>query len=300
MARSDTASAPTLHAVTATAIARRRHPLWLRLLRNRRVVLGFVVLLVMYLAALFAPLVAPDDPNEQVLISRLKPPSWQHLLGTDTFGRDIFSRAVWGARVSLSVSLTAMLIIVVIGTTVGVIAGFFGGWMDNVIMRATDMLIAFPIFILLITIVAIYGSSKLLLPVFLGLASWPHLARLVRGQVLSLSNADFVLAGRVIGASNTRIMLAYILPNIVSVLVVAATLQVAAVILIEASLSYFGLGVPPPDPTWGNMVAEGRLVLNKAWWVTTFPGTLVVMTVLAYNLLGDGLRDVLDPRRAPM
>jgi len=261
-------------------------------------VLGLVVLLVMYFAALFAPVVAPDDPNEQKLIERLKPPSWQHLFGTDTFGRDIFSRAVWGARVSLSVSLSAVLIILALGATVGVIAGFFGGWVDNAIMGATDMLIAFPIFILLITVVAIYGASRFLLPVFLGLASWPHLARLVRGQVLSLSNADFVLAGRVIGASNARIMLVYILPNIVSVLVVAATLQVAAVILIEASLSYFGLGVPPPDPTWGNMVAEGRLVLNKAWWVTTFPGTLVVITVLAYNLLGDGLRDVLDPRRA--
>jgi peptide/nickel transport system permease protein len=285
--------------MTATAVAQRRTPLWLRLIQNRRVVLGLVVLIVLYFAALFAPVVAPYDPNEQVLIDRLKPPSWQHLLGTDTFGRDIFSRAVWGARVSLSVSLSAMLIIVVIGATVGVIAGFFGGWLDSVIMRATDILIAFPIFILLITIVGIYGSSKVLLPVFLGLVSWPHLARLVRGQVLSLSNADFVLAGRVIGASNSRIMLVYILPNIVSVLVVAATLQVAAVILIEASLSYFGLGVPPPDPTWGNMVAEGRLVLNKAWWVTTFPGMLVVITVLAYNLLGDGLRDVVDPRRAP-
>src|SRR3954454_13256499 len=177
MASSDTASTTTLRAATAAAVARQRNPLWVRLIRNRRVVLRLVALLVMYLAALFAPVVAPDDQNEQILINRLKPPSWQHLFGTDTFGRDIFSRAVWGARISLSVSVSAVLIILLIGTTVGVIAGFFGGWLDSVIMRATDIFIAFPIFILLITVVAIYGSSKVLLPVFLGLAAWPHLAR---------------------------------------------------------------------------------------------------------------------------
>jgi peptide/nickel transport system permease protein len=209
----------------------------------------------------------------------------------------MLSRVIWATRISLGVSLVAMLITVVVGTVVGLVAGFRGGAVDNVLMRATDVFLAFPVFILLITIVAIYGSGIGLLILFLGLTAWPLTARTVRAETLSLKGRDFVEAARVCGASTARIILVHLLPNVAAVIVVAATLRVASVILIEAGLSYFGLGVPPPTPTWGNMVADGRLYLETAWWITTFPGLLVVFTVFAYNLLGEGLRDQLDPRR---
>jgi peptide/nickel transport system permease protein len=269
---------------------------WKRLLRNHRVAFGLAVLVTMYLIGIFAPFLAPADPNAQILLERLKPPSSAHPMGTDSLGRDILSRAIWATRISLSVSLVAMLITVVIGTTIGLVAGFRGGWVDNLLMRVTDMLLAFPIFILLITIVAIYGSSIPLLIIFLGVTAWPLTARTIRAEVLSLKHRDYVDAARVNGASTIRILAHHLLPGVLPVIVVAATLRVATVILVESSLSYFGLGVTPPTPTWGNMAAEGRLYLDTAWWVTTFPGLLVVITVLAYNLLGDGLRDELDPR----
>lgn len=270
---------------------------WKRVVRNRRVALGLVVLVTMYLVGLFAPWLAPADPNAQILLDRLKSPSLDHPLGTDSLGRDILSRAIWATRVSLSISLVAMLITIFIGAALGLVSGFKGGIVDSVIMRITDMLLAFPIFILLITIVAIYGSSIRLLVLFMGLTAWPLTARTIRAEVLSLKHRDYVDAARVNGASTARILIHHLLPGVISVIMVAATLRVATVILVESSLSYFGLGVTPPTPTWGNMAAEGRLYLDTAWWVTTFPGLLVVFTVLAYNLLGDGLRDELDPRR---
>jgi peptide/nickel transport system permease protein len=270
---------------------------WQRFLRNPRVVVGLTLITVLYLVALLAPVLAPHDPNAQVLLDRLKPPSPQHWLGTDQLGRDVLSRAIWAARVSLGVSLVATAITVVVGTLVGMVAGYFGGWADQVLMRTVDVFLSFPVFILLITIVAIYGASVWLLIVFLGLVSWPETARVVRADVLSLARREFALAARVIGADHMHVMLRHLLPNVVPVLVVAATLRVAVVILVEAGLSYFGLGVPPPAPSWGNMVSDGKLLMGTAWWITTFPGALVVISVLAYNLLGDGLRDVLDPRR---
>jgi peptide/nickel transport system permease protein len=270
---------------------------WQRFLRNPRVVTGLVIIGSLYLIALLAPLLPLQDPNAQVLLERLKPPGPQHWLGTDQLGRDMLSRAIWAARVSLGVSLVATAITLVVGTSVGLASGYFGGWLDQLLMRTTDVFLAFPVFILLITVVAIYGASIWLLILFLGLVSWPEAARLVRAEVLSLARREFSLAARVIGAGNIRIMVWHILPNVVPVLVVSATLRVAVVILVEAGLSYFGLGVPPPAPSWGNMVADGKLLMNSAWWITTFPGALVVLSVLGYNLLGDGLRDVLDPRR---
>jgi peptide/nickel transport system permease protein len=272
-------------------------PFWRRLIGNRRVALGVVVLVALYAVALLAPVLAPADPNKQVLLSRLKPPSSAHWLGTDSLGRDILSRAIFATRVSLGVSLVAMLITVAVGTLIGLVAGFAGGTVDDVLMRITDVFLAFPIFILLITVVAMFGSSISLLILFLGLTAWPLTARTVRAEVLSLKRRDFIEAARVSGASTVRILLHHLLPNVAPVIVVAATLRVATVILIETSLSYFGLGVPPPTPTWGNMVADGRLFLDSAWWITTFPGVLIVITVFAYNLLGEGLRDQLDPRR---
>jgi peptide/nickel transport system permease protein len=267
------------------------------LIKNRRIALGLTVVVALYLVALLAPLLSPADPNAQVLLERLKPPSGEHPFGTDSLGRDILSRAIWATRVSLGVSLVAMLITVSVGATVGMLAGYRGGAVDNFLMRLTDVFLAFPIFILLITVISIYGSSIKLLILFLGLSAWPLTARTVRAEVLSLKSRDFIEAARVSGASTARVLWRHLLPNVASVLVVAATLRVATVILVEAGLSYFGLGVSPPTPTWGNMVADGRLFLDTAWWITTFPGVLVVITVFAYNLLGDGLRDELDPRR---
>lgn len=276
---------------------RTKMPTWRRLLHNRRIAIGVGILLVMYLIGLLAPWLAPADPNAQVLLDRLKPPSGAHPLGTDSLGRDILSRAIWATRISLSVSLVAMLITITVGAALGLMAGFLGGKLDMILMRLTDMLMAFPIFILLITIVAIYGSSLSLLILFLGLTAWPLTARTIRAEVLSLKHRDFVDAARINGASTAHILWFHLLPNVISVIMVAATLRVATVILVESSLSYFGLGVTPPRPTWGNMASEGRLFLETAWWITTFPGLLIVATVLAYNLLGDGLRDELDPRR---
>jgi peptide/nickel transport system permease protein len=267
------------------------------LFKNRRVVAGLALILALHAAATFAPWLSPYPPDAQVLTDRLKPPTRQHLLGADHLGRDILSRVLWGARVSLAVGLVATLLTIVVGALFGLLSGFFGSWVDGLLMRTTDVFLAFPIFILLITLAAIYGSSVWLLIMFLGLAAWPSTARVVRADVLSIAAREFVMAARAVGASNVRILLVHILPNVVSVLVVAATLRVAIVILTEASLSYVGLGVPPPAATWGSMVADGRLVMDTAWWITTFPGVMVVVTVLAYNMLGDGLRDVLDPRR---
>jgi peptide/nickel transport system permease protein len=271
--------------------------IWSRLVRNQRASLGLAIILLLYLVALSAPVLAPRNPDQQVLLDRLKPPSLEYPLGTDRFGRDQLSRAMWAARVSLGVSLAAMVISVTIGALVGMASGFFGGWVDGVMMRLTDLFIAFPVFVLLITLFAIYGSSALLMAVFLGLAAWPQTARIVRAEVLSIRAREFVLAARVLGASAARIVLRHMLPNVLPLVAIAATLRVAQVILIEASLSFFGLGVPPPAATWGNMVADGRSVLDSAWWIATFPGLLIVLTVLAYNLMGDGLRDVVDPRR---
>lgn len=269
-----------------------------RLLSTPRVIGGLIVILGLAVVALVAPWLSLADPNEQILLNRLQPPSLDHPLGTDALGRDLLSRAVWATRVSLGVSLVAMLITVLVGSLVGLVSGFLGGRTDNVLMRITDVMLAFPVFILLITVISIYGNSIGLLILFLGLSAWPLTARTVRAEVLSLRQRDYIEAAQVSGAHAGRIILRHLLPNVMSVIVVAATLRVASVILIEAGLSYFGLGVAPPTPTWGNMVADGRLYLDSAWWITTLPGLLVVLTVFAYNLLGEGLRDSLDPRRA--
>lgn len=274
-----------------------RRSVWSSLLSNRRVLFAAAILGVLYLVALLAPLIAPADPNAQNLISRLQPPSREYPLGTDALGRDLLSRAIWAARVSLGLSLVTMLITIVVGSVIGLMAGFFGGWVDSLLMRMTDVMLAFPVFILLITLVAIYGSSLRLLILFLSLSSWPVTARTVRAEVLSVRKREYIEAAKVVGANSNRIVFSHVLPNVSSVIIVAGTLRVATVILVEAGLSYFGLGVQPPTPTWGNMVADGRLYLDSAWWITTIPGTLVVITVLAYNILGEGLRDSLDPRR---
>ena len=269
-----------------------------KVLANRRLLVGGGLILALSLIAISAPFVAPADPTAQVLTERLQPPSLSHVMGTDSLGRDVLSRVMWGARATLAVSLAAMALSMALGSCVGIMAGYRRDWLDELLMRLADVFIAFPPFILVITLVAIFGNSLLLLIIFLSLTAWPSTARIVRSEVLSLSHRDFILAAHVVGAGPWRIMLRHILPGVVPVMVVTATLRVAVVILVEAALSYFGLGVQPPTPTWGNMVADGRGFIDIAPWVSAFPGAFVVVTVLAYSLLGEGLQAVLDPQRS--
>ena len=276
----------------------RRRPLWRRLLANERVVVGAGALLVTLAIALFAGAVAPYDPNAQILADRLRDPTAAHPFGSDQLGRDVLSRVIWGARVSLGVGFASVAISIVIGTAIGLASGYARGWVDNALMRIVDVFLSIPVFMLLLTVVAIYGSNVLLLVAFIGISAFPGAARIVRAEVLSLMPREFITAARVVGATPVRIMARHLLPNLVPIIVVSATLRVGAAILTEAGLSYFGLGVPPPAPTWGGMVADGRTYLDIAWWVSTFPGFALLIVVIATNLVGDGLRDVFDPRRS--
>ncbi len=270
-----------------------------RLLRRDRLAMtGLAIIVVLYLVALLAPLIAPYDPIVQRDIVRtgFLPPSLAHPLGTDRFGRDVLSRIIYGARVSLSIAFVAVAIAITIGTLLGAVAGYLGGRVDAAIMRFTDMVLAFPRLVLLIMIIALFSPSILLIITVLGLTQWPSTARIVRGEVLSLREREFVTAARALGFGRWRIILRHLVPNVLAPVIVAATLGIGNTIVLEAGLSFLGLGVAPPTPTWGNMVADGRETLIGAWWVATFPGLTIVVTVLAFNLLGDGLRDALDPR----
>jgi len=259
------------------------------------------VLLVLVVAAILAPLIAPYDPLQTSLTDRLKPPAFAggsqaHLLGTDKLGRDVLSRIIYGARVSLSVSLMVILITSVIGTTLAILAGYLGGAVDSVLMRVTDISLAFPGILIALLLAVILGPSFTTVVLAISLLGWAPYARLIRGEVLKLRNADFVNYARIIGCSPRRIMLTHILPNVVNPLLILATLSVGLIILIESALSYLGAGIPPPVPTWGSMVADGRGLIDTAWWISFFPGLAIGMVVLAGNFLGDWLRDRLDPR----
>jgi len=244
--------------------------------------------------ALAAPLIVPYDPNAQVLAARLQSPSLAHLMGTDNLGRDILSRIIYGGRTSLSIGIATMVIVTLLGASVGITAGYLGGILDLLFMRAVDVLISLPLFLLLITVSSIYGSSLLLLIIFIGILSWPSTARIVRSEVLSIKQREFVEASRALGASNLHIMVKHIFPNVLPLIVVSAPLQIASAILIESSLSYFGLGVPVPIATWGNMITDGKLYVARAWWMTVFPGSAIVITVFAFNLIGEGFRNALE------
>jgi peptide/nickel transport system permease protein len=266
--------------------------------RNRLAIAGLVIVIVLYLVALLAPLLAPYDPIAQHDIARTGylSPRAGNLLGTDRFGRDILSRIIYGARISLAIGFVATAISVTIGTLFGALAGYFGGRIDTVIMRFTDMVLAFPRLVLLIMIVALFGPSLTMIILVLGLTQWPGTTRIVRGDVLSLREREFIHAAHALGMSRMRIMLRHVIPNVLAPVIVTATLGIGNTIVMEAGLSFLGLGVQAPTPTWGSMVAEGRDNLLGAWWVATFPGLIIVLVVLAFNLVGDGLRDALDPR----
>jgi ABC-type dipeptide/oligopeptide/nickel transport system permease subunit len=269
---------------------------WQRLLRSKSALIGGTVLLAIVLAALLAPLINPYDPIKTSQRTSLEAPSHAHLMGTDRFGRDVLTRVLWGGRLSLPVGFVSVVIAAVVGVALGLIAGYYGGRLDAVIMRFVDLLLAFPGILLALAIVAVLGASLLNLMIAVGIASIPDYVRITRGTVLSVKEREFVLAARTVGIRDSAIILRHILPNVLAPLIVLATLGMASAIITASALSFLGLGVKPPTPEWGNMLAEGREFLQHAWWVAFFPGLAIMLTVLAINLLGDGLRDALDPR----
>ncbi|HEX2095514.1 MAG TPA: oligopeptide ABC transporter permease [Longimicrobiaceae bacterium] len=266
--------------------------------RNRMAMVGLAIMILLYLVTLLTPLIAPYDPaaQEDILSTQFLPPSGEYLMGTDKFGRDIFSRVLYGARISLSIGFIAVGISITLGTTIGAVSGYFGGLVDSVLMRFTDMMLSFPRLVLLIVVIALFEPSIWLVVTVLGLTGWMGTARIVRGEVLSLREREFVQAARALGMGDGRIIMRHVIPNTLAPVIVSATLGIGQTILTEASLSFLGLGVQPPTPSWGNMVSDGRDALITAWWIATFPGLAIVFTVIAFNLLGDGLRDALDPR----
>ncbi len=265
---------------------------------------GLVLVLAFVLVAIFASLLAPFDPLAQDLNKRLYPPVWQtggssaHLLGTDPLGRDLLSRMIFGSQISLFVGIATVAIGSTLGVLAGLIAGYRGGVWDNLIMRAIDLQLAFPSLILAIAVMALLGPGLRNTILVLSITNWVLYARIVRGETLSLRSREFVEAARVIGVSEWRILVRHILPNVVSVVTVVATFSVAQVVLAEASLSFLGIGVPPPTPTWGGMLSEGRDYVSTAWWISTLPGLAIMLALMGINLFGDWLRDVLDPRLA--
>ncbi len=275
---------------------------WKKLVRNPVALLGGVILLVVAGAAVFAPYVAPHDPAKQSLIRRFTPPAWAengqatHLLGTDQVGRDIFSRMIHGARISLVVGVSAVVVSLTVGVTLGLLSGYLGGRVDTAIMTIVDVWLSFPQLLLALAFVAALGPSLLTIIVAIGLTGWERYSRVVRAEVLALREKDFIEAARAMGLSAPRVLFRHLLPNTFSSIIVLSTLQVAQAILQEAALSFLGVGTGSAYPTWGQMIALGRDFVSVAWWLPTFPGFAILLTVLAINLVGDRLRDALDPR----
>jgi ABC-type dipeptide/oligopeptide/nickel transport system permease subunit len=270
-----------------------------RLLRDNRARIGIGIVVVMTLAAILAPLIARQNPIAIDLAHLLQRPSAQHWLGTDIQGRDIWSRLVFGARVSLTVGLISQGIALALGVTLGLVAGFYGKWVDEIVMRLADVTLAFPTLLLLIAMVAALQPSEAVVFATIGIVGWAGMARIVRGQVLVVRQLEYIQAIRALGAGDLRIMTQHVLPNVIAPVVIAATLGVAGAIMAEAALSFLGLGVPPPAPSWGSMIADGRDLeqLRRAPWTSVFPGIAIGAAVLGFNLLGDALRDALDPRQ---
>ncbi len=276
---------------------------WLQGLRGRRmrkfipIALGLLMVILMILGAIFAPLISPFTPSEQFSEYALKGPgSGPHILGTDEFGRDLLSRVIWGTRVSLQVGLGAVIVGFAIGVPLGILAGFVGGRTEAVILRLTDMLLAFPTLLLALIIVTALGGSLINEIVAIGVALTPNFIRLARSLALTIRENDYIMAARAIGSTQLRIMARHVFPNAVSTLMVIATLYIANAIRTEAGLSFLGLGVPPPTPSWGNILSEGRQFIKCCPWLTTFSGLAIMIAVLAFNIMGDALRDLLDPR----
>jgi peptide/nickel transport system permease protein len=273
-----------------------------RLARRRTALFGAVVVALVIVTALAAPWISPFDPIAQDIGNRLKPPGWRdtagavHPLGTDHLGRDLFARVIYGAQPALLVATAAVLISGVLGMVTGLLGGYFGGRVDDVLMRLADVQLAFPFILLAIAVIGVLGPSLPTIIIVIGVSSWVVYARVVRGAVLTLREREFVQAAYALGGRDGRILVRHVLPNAFAPWLVVATLDMARVIVLESALSFLGLGVQPPDPTWGGMLADGRVYITTSWWLATFPGLAILVTVLGINLFGDGLRDTLDPR----
>ena len=292
--RSDTYEAATTPSRNPVAVVYRFFRRW--------PIIPALVILALIVVAIFAPLISPYEPNQAILRSRFSPPMWveggtsEHILGTDQQGRDLLSRLVFGARISLIVVTASLWLGMIAGTALGLVAGYFGKWADEVIMRLIDVWLAVPFIMIVLVLVVAIGQSFPLLVGVLGASTWAGFTRQVRGLTLSLRQADYVSLAKVAGASDTRIMLQHILPHTISIILVLASLQAGSLILAEGTLSFLGLGVPPPTPSWGSIVADGRSYLATAWWVSLFPGIAIFLVVMAFNFAGDWIRDRLDPR----
>jgi peptide/nickel transport system permease protein len=283
---------------------------WHSYRRHKPAMIGTAIVLIFALAAIFAPYISPWDPEKTNLDAMLEPPSAQHIMGTDELGRDLLTRILYGGRVSLSIGVMAMALAVVVGAIVGGLAGFYGGWVDNVLMRFTDMMLAFPqLFVLIILALALRDipiealrgtafASVFSIVLVIAVLAWMRVARLVRASFLSLKEKEFIEAARSCGVSNLRIMVRHLLPNAMSPIIVAATFRVATSIITESGLSYLGFGVQPPTPTWGNMLKNAQVQMTRAPWTAIFPGLMIFIAVIAINFIGDGLRDALDPYKA--
>jgi len=269
-----------------------------KFMKNKLAVIGAITLIIIILSAIFAPVIAPYKFEDMNLLDKLKPPSADYWLGTDRYGRDIFTRLLYGGRISLLVGFGSVAGALIIGVSIGALAGYYGGIIDAILMRFVDIVISIPSFFLLITVIAIFKPSVGNLILIFAAISWTSTARIVRGEFLSLRSREFVLASKTIGTKSYKIIFSHILPNAMGPIIVSATLLIGGVILSEAALSYFGLGISPPTPTWGNMLqdAQNYTVMKTAPWYPFFPGLLILLTVLSFNFIGDGLRDALDPK----
>ncbi len=269
--------------------------------RQKSALVGVVLLTTVLLIAILAPLLAPMDPAAQSLNRVMKPPMWSQegrifILGTDHLGRDLLSRLIYGSRVSIIVGFTSVLFSAGTGLVIGLLAGYFGGRVDYILMRIADFILAFPAILLALAIISVFGASLFLIIVVISLRLWTIYARIVRGNVLKLRETEFIIAAQAMGSSHSRIIFRHILPNVMAPIIIIGSLYLGRMIVIEAGLSFLGLGVPPPTPTWGGLLSEGRIYISVSWWIVTFPGLAITMTVMATNLVGDWLRNYLDPR----
>jgi peptide/nickel transport system permease protein len=269
---------------------------WDMFYKNKLALAGCGIILFLIVLAILAPVIAPYDPGAIDLKNVLAPPSFSHWFGTDQLGRDVLSRMIWGARISLLVGFVATGLSIVIGTVLGAVSGYYGGWIDAAIMRFVDIMLCFPTFFLILAVIAFLGPSIWNIMIVIGLTSWMGVTRLVRADFISLRERDFVSAARALGAGDARIIFLHILPNAMASILVTATLGIAGAILTESALSFLGIGVQPPTPSWGNILTAGKDNIDIAWWLSFYPGLAILVTVVGYNLLGEGIRDASDPR----
>jgi peptide/nickel transport system permease protein len=269
---------------------------WETFYKNKLMLYGGGLVMLLLIISLMAPWLAPYDPGQIDLTNVLTSPSMKHLFGTDQLGRDVLSRMIWGSRISLKVGFAATGVAIIIGAILGAISGYYGGWVDSVIMRFVDIMLCFPTFFLILAVIAFLEPSIWNIMIIIGLTGWMGVTRLVRADFITLRERDFVKAAQAIGASDMRIIFLHILPNSMASILVAATLGIAGAILTESALSFLGIGVQPPTPSWGNILTAGKDNIDIAWWLSLYPGLAILITVVGYNLLGEGIRDLLDPR----